>query len=488
MTKSITTLVTLLSLLACGSPAFSNDCEKPNILFIFADDMCYEALGATGELDIDTPNLDRLSAMGTNFRHAYNMGSWTGAVCVASRTMLNTGRFVWNAKALGRLDDEIAAGEMWSQQMSAAGYKTYMTGKWHVPKTNPEDIFDVVTHVRPGMPKQRDAGYNRPLNPEDYENGWKPWDREQGGFWKDGKHWSEVLGDDGVGFIEAAAKEDDPFFMYLAFNAPHDPRQSPKEYVDMYPLDRIAIPENFLPENPRAEGMGSGRAVRDEKLAPFPRTEYSIKVNRQEYFAIVTHMDVQVGRLLDALEASGKADNTYIFFTADHGLAVGHHGLVGKQNMYEHSLRPPFIVAGPGVEKGKWLDERVYLQDIMPTSLELAGAEIPDYVQFKSILPLLEDESAGHYEAIYGGFKMSFQRAVIQDDWKLIVYPLIPAKELYSLKDDPLEMNDLSAWPAYAGKIAQLESALRKLQKETGDQLDLDNPGDGSDNEKKTRH
>jgi choline-sulfatase len=389
---------------------------------------------------------------------------------------------------------------MWSQLMSAAGYTTYMTGKWHVPKVKPEDIFDVVVHPRPGMPKdhwgkghaatppsESPFGYNRPLNEADYEAGWKPWDREQGGFWEGGKHWSEVLGDDSIGFIESAAKEDNPFFMYLAFNAPHDPRQSPKKYVDMYPLERIEMPANFRPLHPRKDGMGTGESVRDERLAPFPRTEYAIKVNRQEYFAIVTHMDEQVGRILDALEASGKADNTYIFFTADHGLAVGHHGLVGKQNLYEHSMRPPFIVAGPGVTAGKWEDTRIYLQDIMPTSLDLAGADIPEDVQFKSLLPVLKGGEE-HYEAIYGGYKTSLQRAVIKGDWKLILYPAMGAMELYNLKDDPYEMNDLSQWPAYACVIKDLECTLSKLQKETGDELDLSDPASAGPNEGVTPH
>jgi arylsulfatase A-like enzyme len=165
--------------------------------------------------------------------------------------------------------------------------------------------------------------------------------------------------------------------MYIAFNAPHDPRQSPKEYVDRYPLDRISMPRSFVPEYPFNEAMASGRKLRDEKLAPFPRTEYSVKVNRQEYYAIITHMDDQIGRILDALEKSGQADNTYLFFSADHGLAVGRHGLMGKQNLFDHSVRVPLMLVGPGVPAGEKRDASVYLQDIMATSLELAGAERP---------------------------------------------------------------------------------------------------------------
>ena len=141
---------------------------------------------------------------------------------------------------------------MWSQRMAGAGYHTYMSGKWHVPASVPS-IFDVSKNVRPGMPNQTPAGYNRPKDTADYEAGWKPWDPQHGGFWKGGKHWSEVLAEDGSEFLQQAAKDDKPFFIYLAFNAPHDPRQAPKEYIDRYPLDRIKLPESMLEEYPYAE-------------------------------------------------------------------------------------------------------------------------------------------------------------------------------------------------------------------------------------------
>jgi choline-sulfatase len=284
-----------------------------------------------------------------------------------------------------------------------------MTGKWHV-KVNPDDIFDVVADERPGMPrdfykksstdlsKEIGYGYKRPLNQEDYEQGWKPWDVSNGGYWEGGKHWSEVVADHGIDFLKQAATNDAPFFMYLAFNAAHDPRQAPKEYIDRYPLDRIKLPNNFTSKYTYQDEMGCGEELRDARLAPFPRTEYSVKVNRQEYFALITHMDDQIGRIIQALQESGQADNTYIIFTADHGLAVGRHGLIGKQNMYDHSMRVPFMVVGPNIKKGEQNTAPIYLQDIMPTALELAGAPIPEYVEFKSIMPLLEGTQEKSYD------------------------------------------------------------------------------------------
>ncbi|NQU20295.1 MAG: sulfatase-like hydrolase/transferase [Candidatus Nealsonbacteria bacterium] len=458
-------ILALVGLTSTGAAA-----EKPNILFVFADDQCFETIHAFGHELIETPNLDRLVGQGMTFTQAHNQGSWTGAVCVASRTMLNTGRFLWNARKIDKqTEQERQAGRFWSEYMKGAGYDTYMTGKWHV-KADAEKAFDFVTHVRPGMPKQTPQGYNRPIDGQ--ADPWSPSDPKFGGFWEGGKHWSEVLGDDATGYLEQAAGRDKPFFMYLAFNAPHDPRQSPKEYVEKYPVEKVDVPVNFLPEYPYKDAIGCGRGLRDEKLAPFPRTPHAVKVNRQEYYAIITHMDAQVGRILDALKRSGKEKNTYIFFTADHGLAVGHHGLFGKQNLYDHSVRVPLIVVGPGVPKGEKTDAPVYLQDVMPTTLELAGVAKPDHVQFTSLMPLIRGEAKQSYDAIYGGY-LSVQRSVKLDGYKLLLYPKIAKVRLYHVAEDPDEMKDLADDPRCKPVIAKLFARLLELQKETGDDVDL---------------
>jgi choline-sulfatase len=434
-------------------------------MFIFADDLSFETLSYLGKTEAKTPNLDKLIGKGVHFTHSYNMGAWNGAVCAASRAMLNSGVYV------NRAQKAIGSKPHWSELMKSAGYTTYMTGKWHVPG---KPRFDVVKDSRPGMPKG--SGYNRPKSLEDYQNGWKPWDKSQGGFWQGGKHWSEVITDHSLNFLQQAKKDDKPFFMYLAFNATHDPRQSPKEYIDMYPLDSIKVPKNFLPEYPFKDAIGCPAKLRDEMLAPSPRTEFAIKVHRQEYFAILTHMDHQIGRILAALEASGKADNTYIIFTADHGLSVGHHGLVGKQNMYDHSMRVPFIISGPGIKAGQKIDQPIYLQDAMATSLDLAKAKKPDYVEFQSLLPIIKGEKKTNVKRVYGKY-INYQRMILEGNWKLIFYPFASQKmRLYNVKKDPDEMNDLSKNPEYAAKMAELKAEFKILQKEMGDTLDLDNP------------
>ena len=347
MSRAFACAFFLTSILTCDvlSAAQQKTDEQPNILFLFADDLTYEAIRAFGHTDIDTPNIDRLVNRGTTFSHAYNMGSWSGAVCVASRTMLITGRSVWDANNIYKTTDkERQAGVLWPQLLSQAGYRTFMTGKWHI-KTDADKCFDVARHVRPGMPNTVKSSYNRP--PAQGKDPWSPTDTSLGGFWEGGRHWSAVTADDAIDFLGEAKAGKQPAFFYVAFNAPHDPRQSPQEFLDRYPIERIAIPKPFLPEYPY------------------------VAVHRREYYAIMTHLDAQIGRILKALDASGKAENTWIFFTADHGLSVGHHGLVGKQNQYDHSIRVPFVVVGPGVPSGVTEPTPIYLQDVMPTTLEL---------------------------------------------------------------------------------------------------------------------
>ncbi|MGB0581042.1 MAG: sulfatase-like hydrolase/transferase [Limisphaerales bacterium] len=471
MKKTLLLTTTALFLLGGIPSTDAAKNSKPNILFIFADDMCYELIREFGHTDIDTPHLDRLVRSGTTFTHAYNMGSWSGAVCVASRTMLNTGRYIWNANAIYReTAKEAEAGRMWSQYMGGAGYQTFMTGKWHV-RADTKKIFDVASNVRGGMPKAVPSTYNRPLPGK--PDVWSPYDKSLGGFWEGGKHWSEVVADDAVDFMNTARKNDQPFFMYLAFNAVHDPRQVAKDYIDQYPLDRIKVPENFLPEYPYKDDIKNPKTLRDEKLGPFPRTHHAVKVHRQEYYALTTHMDEQIGRILAHLKKTGQDKNTYIFFTADHGLAVGRHGLFGKQNMYDHSLRVPFIAVGPGITKGKQTAEPIYLQDVMPTSLELAGVKKPKQVEFHSLMPMLTGkQEKSHLKSVYGAY-LNAQRAIIDDGYKLLLYPDAKVARLYNLKKDPHEMVDLAKRKKSKPLMKKLFAKFLQQQKDLGDKLDV---------------
>ncbi|MGJ8758948.1 MAG: sulfatase-like hydrolase/transferase [Polaribacter sp.] len=450
--------------------------KKPNILFIFADDLMFNSVGTLDNCSIKTPNLDRLMDSGVSFSRTYNQGSYSQAVCIASRTMLVTGGNLWKAASYSKSKKGSTVNKpekYWPEYLNDTGYETYMAGKWHVNEVKPKTIFDYTKNVRGGMAKQTEKRYARTFE-EDKPDTWSPYNKKMGGFWKGGKHWSEVLADDGVAFLEQSKASEKPFFMYLAFNAPHDPRQAPKEFVDMYPLNEIEVPKNFIPEYPYNEYAGAGRRLRDERLAPFPRTEYSIKVNRQEYYASISHMDAQIGRILDALEASGKAEETYIIFTADHGLAVGDHGFMGKQNMYESSMRVPMIIAGPNLEKGKKVEAFVYLQDIMPTTLELAGVKKSKEIDFNSLLPLATGKiNKSAYPVVYGAY-FGTQRMYRTEDYKMIVYPKANKVRLFDMKKDPLEKYDLAEKKEeYKKVLKKLFKEYRRLQKQMNDPIDI---------------
>lgn len=454
---------------ACLTARAADRPRRPNVLLLYTDDQTFDSIRALGNSEIRTPNLDRLAAAGTAFTNCYNMGGWHGAICVASRTMLNTGRFLWEACAIEKsLMAEAEQRRLWSQLMHDAGYRTCMTGKWHVTGIQPPALFDEVRHVRPGMPTTCEAAYERPK--EGSPDLWQPWDESHGGHWQGGAHWSAVTADDAIDFLRASRPEGQPFFIYAAFNAPHDPRQSPKEFVEQYPPDKIALPPNFLPSNPYKDAIGCAHSLRDEKLAPDPRTPHAVQVHRSEYYALITYLDQQLGRVLDALTASGQAANTVVFLTGDNGLSVGQHGFMGKQNMFEHSMKVPLLIAGPGIPKGRRVGTPVYLQDIMPTSLELAGAALPAHVRFKSLLPLLRGERDTQYDALYGAY-MKLQRMVRVGDMKLIWYPEPNVFLLFDLKHDPHEMTNLAADPGHAETLTSLKRRLSDLQKEMNDPL-----------------
>ena len=454
--------------------------NKPNFLFFIADDLMFRTIHSVNNPEIQTPNIDRLVHEGMHFTHCFHSGSWTGAVCVASRTMLNTGLSPFKAqKAL--LDNQSGMVPVWGQTLRNAGYRTFQTGKWHLDAVSLQRSFTDLATTGPGYLDSTKDMYNRPAP----GNAWSPTDRTRKGHWLDKhlwldgpegetKHSSEVYADSAVDFLNRQrAGHDRPFCMYVGFNAPHDPRQAPEEYQAMYPVDKIALPPNYLPQHPFDQGDFH---TRDEQLAPFPRTEFDVKTHRKEYYAIITHMDAQIGRVLDALDHSGQAKNTYVIMTADHGLAVGEHGLMGKQNQYECSMRMPLIVRGPGIKPGSHNDQMVYQHSMYATTCELAGVPVPPHVEFPSLKPYLTGESTLPINDAMFGWLNVIQRSIRTKQHKLIFYVPIKRFQLFDLEKDPWEMHDLVSDPEYAGVKAEMIAKLKAMQAKLGDPLDIDAP------------
>ena len=452
--------------------------DRPNILFLFTDDQAFSTLNILNNPEVKTPNMDRLVRRGTTFTHCFNQGAWHGAVCVASRAMLNTGRYLWTCGG-----NDCGDWPLWGETLGQAGYDTFMTGKWHNKDKALQRSFKTIGPTGGGMFPSKDPNaaeqkkqgvVNDPYDRPRPGNSWSPYDTSLQGHWRqrDGRivHSSKLWADTAIDYLnDHAAKSDNPFFMYVAFHAPHDPRQSPKEFVDMYPPEKIEVPPNYLPEHPFDQG---DHKLRDERLAPFPRTKEAVQVHRSEYYAIITHADYHIGRILDALEKTGKADNTIIVFSADHGLAVGQHGLMGKQNQYDHSVRMPFVFCGPGIEAGRRIDAMVYLQSLFATTCHMARIETPKTVQFPSLVPLLTGPKKKLYDSIYGAYR-DFQRMVRTEQYKLIRYPHVREVQLFDLKNDPWEATDLAEDPRHANTVRQLDKELHRWMKETQDKLKL---------------
>ena len=260
-------------------------------------------------------------------------------------------------------------------------------------------------------------------------------------------------------------KADQPFFIYLAPPVPHDPRVAPKEFMDMYQPADIPLPAAFLPVHPFDNGE---MTVRDEQLAPWPRTPDIIRRHLADYYACITGLDHHLGRIFDCLKDLGQLTNTIIIFAGDNGLSLGEHGLMGKQNLYEFGgMHVPLVIAGPGIKHGQ-SDAFVYLYDLFPTICELAQVPVPASAEGQSLVPLLEGRPAKQRDFLFTAYK-DVQRAVRTDRWKLIRYPRVDQTQLFDLQTDPHELNNLAAKPDYAARVKEMLTLLATAQSECGD-------------------
>ncbi|NJN05796.1 MAG: sulfatase-like hydrolase/transferase [Rhodobacteraceae bacterium] len=307
--------VCLFGLLGVVAPA----ADKPNVLFLFADDMRADSVGALGNPVVQTPHLDSIAKRGFVLRNAYCLGGNSGAVCTPSRNMLLSGNayFRWRdfqppTGAKGSISP--GDGPNFPLTLQAAGYETYHHGK----KGNTAPLI------------QAKFEHNKYLQNDQAE-------RESG-------QPGQEIADDAVAFLKGR-DADKPFFMYLAFGNPHDPRVAAKEFMHRYDRAKIPLPKNYLPVHPFDNGE---MAVRDERLSPWPRTEEEIRKTLHEYYATITAMDHHIGRILSALDELKLTRNTIIIFSADQGISVGSHGLLGKQNLYDHGMKAPLFFRRAG--------------------------------------------------------------------------------------------------------------------------------------------
>lgn len=441
-----------------------------NILIIYSDDHSYHALGTAGNKEILTPNLDKLAKSGLMFTQAHVMGGHQGAVCIPSRAMLLTGRYVNRLPGDGSTipDSIVSLPEVLRKQ----GYNTYHTGKWHSDKASHSRMFSTGGDIFfGGMHFPKFGGQEHPTVYLFDSTGVYNENRKR----VSDTYSTTLYADNAVRFLSSSTAKSGPFFCYVAFTSPHDPRTPPGKFSTMYDPAKISLPANFLTKHPFDNGDLN---VRDEQLLPVPRNPEAIKKDIALYYGMVSEMDAQVGRIFEALEKSGLKENTLIVFAGDNGLAVGQHGLLGKQNLYEHSIRVPMIMSGPGVPVNKKTDGFTYLSDITPTIIDYLEVKRPLTVEGSSLLPVIQNPARKVRSSIYNVYGHWSRSIKSEDGFKLIVYNVdgISTTQLFNLKKDPLEIKDLSKEQAYIEKITQMRKLLKEQMTAAFDDLNIDLP------------
>lgn len=412
-----------------GARGRAKRARQPNVVFMLADDLRPDGFGCLGNAVVKTPHFDAVAARGMRFRKAYTMGSMVGAVCMPSRTMILTGRSLF--RAANEPSGPDPATYTFPRAMREAGYATLHAGKFGNSPKRITDEFD----------KTCDPGQA-----------------------------SEVA-DVVIDFIRRRGSTH-PLFIYMAGKEPHDPQHAPDRFYAMYRPEDIPLPAAFAPYHPFDNGE---MTVRDEMTLPFPRTPDDIRRKLARYYASVSYLDAEFGRVVQAMKDAGKYDNTVFILAGDNGLSLGEHGLLGKQNLYEFGgMHVPLVIAGPGIPTGDTC-ALAYLMDVFPTVCDLVGTSIPSAVEGKSLAPVLERETRTVRNSVYTAYR-DCQRAVTDGRWKLIRYPLIDKTQLFDLNKDPHETDNLSEHPQQTWRVRRLMDTLAHLQEEYGDSVPLSVP------------
>ena len=457
--RPVFALLGLACLLAEAAPAFADSSAKPNVVLIVADDLRPDAVGALGNPDVKTPHLDRLAKRGCVFPRA----TCGYPICHVSRTELLTGRCLVAEAATGKAVPFRRDWAVWPDVMRTAGWHTVHCGKWHVEGTpwtrgyaETAGLFSgggarglPLTHPRSatGRPVTGYTGWtfktddNKPL--PDLGVGLTP-------------ETDTHIADRAVEVIRAGRER--PLFLHVNFTAPHDPLHWPPGRTDRFAPDKLPLPKNFAREHPFDHGNKGGR---DETIVPAPRDPADVRRERAVYLALVEHLDDLVGRIAKALEEAGELDRTLVIFTSDHGLALGSHGLMGKQNQYEHTINVPLIVAGPGVPKGKRVPAQCYLRDLFPTVCDLTGVPVRAGLDGRSLKPVLAGEKDRVHDAVFGSFTDTQRMMRTDDGWKVVWYPKAGRTQLYHVAFDPDEMRDLAAEAAHRDRLRAMTGELR---------------------------
>lgn len=451
--------------------------KRPNFLFVLVDDQSPFDLKTYDPLSIlESPTINRLAKEGMAFDGAYHMGAMVGAVCTPSRHMIMSGRTLWHLPSQGNAFKNPNCPDSLELQtigavFNRAGYSTMRTCK--------------VGNSYPAANKQFTVVHDA---------------SKRGGTAESGSAWhaQQVLNYLNDRQTTADTK---PFFIYFGFSHPHDTRDGTPELLAKYGAvnhtDKNSLPSlnakqpalqaNYLSAHPFLIGHPELRDEENVSGVWKNRDAATVRNELGREYACAENIDNQLDKVLKKLEAMGELDNTYIIYTSDHGIAIGRHGLMGKQNLYQHSWRVPFIVKGPGIKAGQRAEGNIYLLDVLPTVCDLAGITIPKTVEGKSFKPVLMGEKKTIREVMYGAYcggTKPGMRCVKKGDWKLIKYDVMNGQvhetQLFNLAKNPNEYlpehhksgemeTNLANNPKYADKLKEMEALLLAQMKANDD-------------------
>ena len=427
--------------------------KQPNFVFLFTDDHRFDSFGTMGNPDVKTPHMDRLIESGTLFTQAYIQGSMQGTTCLPSRAMIMSGKSVFRAPL------QLDSGLLLPQALKRGGYLTFSTGKWHNGRESFLRCFDQAEAVFFGG-----AAGTHTYVPLNYlENG------QMMPYQVPGVHASVLFADAAISFLKSQQDSEKPFFCYVPFTAPHSPYTPPTEFAALYDAEKLTLPPNHPSVNPKIAEQAAGRGPRAGLGGRGGRSSgRDPRASLAAYYGMISHLDQQIGRILDAIKAYGHENDTIVLFATDHGYSMGSHGEFGKANGYEHGARSLISFTGPGIHQGKRSPAFAYLLDIYPTLCDLARIPVPNDPEGESLAGILTGSTAQVRDTLFTAF-MADQRTIRDARWKLFSRTNGGGHQLFDLLQDPHELNDLSADPKNADIIQALAAKLEQARVQAGE-------------------
>ncbi len=453
----------LLSLTGLSAPTIAHaaDPQRPNVLLIAVDDL-NTALGCYGHPLVRSPNIDRLAARGVRFEHAYCQFP----LCSPSRVSMLTGLRPETTRIFELKTDFrtiLPQAQTLPQSFQKAGYFVARVGKifhYGVPgQIGTNGLDDPASWHKVVNPRGRDKDEEDKLTNYTPKHGLGS---AMSFLAADGTDEEQTDGRAATAAIELLEeKRDRPFFLGVGFYRPHTPYVAPKKYFDLYPLDTIRLPDN--PSEDRDDIPAAAIQIRPDN---YGLTDLQCRQCTQAYFASITFMDAQVGRLLDALDRLKLADNTIVVLWSDHGYLLGEHGQWMKQSLFEESARVPLIVAAPGMAGNGHASPRVVESiDIYPTLAQLCHTPAPDDLAGHSLVPLLQQpDRAWDHPAFTQVQRAKFPgRSVRTQRWRYTEWDHgREGTELYDHEHDPRELHNLAHDAKYSDTVAELRGMLQR--------------------------